>query len=310
MRSHAFHATAAAALGTALAFVAGTAFATGSASADLGAGGTAKGDISTVDGETDTITVHMLEGEPFDVKFKAGFSAGFEIRDPDGAAVEIAFTPGGRSFTASGLVAEKEGAYDFLVTSTGEDQGFWKLSVKPAWPKSVAVGPIGQQTVSLPILGGSVVSGVFRAAPGATVNIPGLYDPQQVRLTAPVVGTGRTAKLPATNCPTSGTHTLDVGASSGEMTGVVTIKVPRIETTNATLNNGLAPVSFDGDGVADVFRQQCAGCHSWAAAYPGVRGLARQSLSLMKAGKMPTNGRVPTAQIQLVDAWIRTGMQR
>ncbi|MCG3135358.1 MAG: hypothetical protein HMLKMBBP_02957 [Planctomycetes bacterium] len=300
----------AAGLASALAIQAGSALATGDASADLGVGGTARGDISTVDGETDTVTVDLVAGEPFDVKFKASFTAGLDLRDPAGDPVDIGYSPDARSYRSEGLVASQTGAYSFVITAAGDGQGVWKLQVKPAWPKKIAVGPFGQATLDIPVLADSVVSGTFKAGPGATVNLPGLFDPQGGRLTDPVVGTGRTARLPATSCISTGIHTLDVGASAGEVTGTINVKLPALQLANANLSNGLATVSFENDGVAQIFRQECASCHSWAAGYVGVRGYAAQSLGLMRVGSMPKGGRVTNEQIKLVEAWIRTGRQR
>ena len=63
-------------------------------------------------------------------------------------------------------------------------------------------------------------------------------------------------------------------------------------------------------GVDNVFKRNCAGCHSWAGSWGGARAYARDSLGRMKSGNMPPGGRVPGEQISLVQQWIATGTAR
>ena len=56
------------------------------------------------------------------------------------------------------------------------------------------------------------------------------------------------------------------------------------------------------------FDRTCAGCHSWARSYTGVRSMAKSAVARMATGNMPRGGpRASPAQVALVKDWIATG---
>ncbi len=293
----------------ATAFGPSSAFATGDATAELAQGGTVKGDISTQAEETDRIGFDLIAGEPFDVRFAAGFSATLTFTDPDGATVSLPFTQGGRKLKAKGLVATKTGRHEFRIGSADGSQGTYKLQAKAAWAKTLKVGPVTTQTMlDIPMPGDSAISAIFKG-PAVTVNQ--VVAPDAAVIAAGVTGNAKVVKLPPTTCDLPGVYHIDVSVQVGTFSGLVTRILPKVAPTNVSIANGLDRISFADSGLDQYFKARCASCHFWASGYGGVRAYAKDSLGRMRSGNMPEGGpRAPNDTNALLEQWIKTGYGR
>lgn len=309
MRMTACTAVLAAGVVASMAFGSSDAFATGDATADLGQGGSAKGDISTQVGETDRVGFDLVAGEPFDVRFAAGFSATLTLTDPDGGSVTLPFTTGGRKLKAKGLIAAKTGRHEFRIGSADGSQGTYKLQAKAAWEKTLKVGPVTTQAMlDIPMPGDSAISAIFK---GPTVTVNQVVAPDDAVIAAGVAGTPKLVKLPPTACELPGVYHIDVSVEVGTFSGVVTRVLPKIAPTNVSIANGLDRTSFTDSGLDQYFKARCASCHFWASGYGGVRAYAKDSLGRMRSGNMPQGGpRAPNDTNALLEQWIKTGYGR
>lgn len=285
------------------------AFAVGDATAELAQGGTVKGDISTQAEETDRIGFDLIAGEPYDLRFAAGFSATLVLTDPDGGTVTLPFTSGGRKLKAKGLIAAKTGRHEFRIGSADGSQGTYKLQAKAAWQKTLKVGPITTQTMlDIPMPGDSAISALFK---GPTVTVNQVVAPDDAVIAAGVTGTSKLVKLPPTTCDLPGVYHIDVSVPVGTFSGVVTRVLPKVRQTNVSIANGLDRISFADSGLGQYFKARCANCHFWAAGYGGVRAYAKDSLGRMRSGNMPEGGpRAPNETNALLEQWIKTGYGR
>jgi hypothetical protein len=286
-----------------LASFARSATAGGDASGTLAAGGTATGDISRTDGETDRIDVELVAGATLSVALKGTFRATVVLTDPDGAPVALGLAGTGQQ--RGSIDVARGGTYRFAVASADGSQGVYKLVAKQTWPRSVTISGNGTSTVDVGMPAGGKL-GVSVSGTGSP-EITGLLDPNGLELlNAPVLVHGRAAKLPATTVAVAGIFEVTV-TSDGAWTGRITRHVPRMASTRLHLENGLDAVSFRNDGVAAVFSRHCASCHEWASSYSGVRRYAFDAIARMTNGVMPPGGGLSGAEIALVRTWITTG---
>lgn len=283
--------------------------AVGDTNAELGVGGTIRGDISTEAGEADTVGVTWVAGEPLDIVWSAGFHSALTLTDPDGLEVDLGVQ--GDRFRKRGFVAPKSGRFRFRVASSDGTQGFWTLSVRPAWPKKVAVQGTGDGSVTVAMPAGASMSGKIRGTAAPT--LLALMDPGDQQILGPVAPKKNTVTLPRTTAALDGAYTLqvDVADPSTAWSGTIVRKVRRAKLGRFSVTNGLTPVSFETDGVGKLFAKDCGSCHDWARSYVGVRSVARESLSRMRSGNMPKDApRTGAADLSLVEQWILTGSNR
>ena len=287
------------------------AFAGGDTSGHLGAGGTASGDISRTAGETDRVTIDVVEGATLSITFKPTFQAGVVLTDPDGTPVPLALAGTGRQ--RGSIDVARGGTYTLAIASADGSQGLYKLVARQSLPPTIDIGGEGSATIAFGMPAGGRIGCVVAPAPGAAElpEIARLVDPNGRELVArPIVVRGRSAKLPPIAASAAGTYELTIAdAETSAWSGRITRRVRRARPVVLRLANGLDTVSFRGDGVGDVFRSHCASCHGWASSYAGVRRYAFDAISRMASGAMPPGGNVPGAGIGLVRAWISTGRQ-
>jgi hypothetical protein len=281
---------------------------------ELGAGGSAVGDISKSGGETDVIGVDLVQGCKVDVKWSAGFAATVDVLDPNGSETAIGLD-NPRSATVLGWQVPTTGHWRFLVRSSDETQGGYRLTVTPKWAKSIKIAGTDATTFDVPMPADGFVRGVVRAAKNASSpRILSFRAPDGAELLpAPVDGTARVAKWTGVATTAPGVHVLTAtaGGTSRAFTGTLTRRVPKTPPTHLDLRNFLDSVSYEKDGVADYFRHSCGPCHGFASSYSQTRGYAKTALSTMRSGVMPLVGpRASPATIELVSQWIRTGYQR
>ncbi len=287
---------------------AGAAFALGDATADLAAGGgKAVGDISKNAGETDRVGVELLAGARLDIRMKSTFEAALELRDPHGQVVELGAAPGTNIVAAVQPLTES-GRYEFFVRSSDGSQGDYNLSAKAGWEKRLDVSGDGDTTFDVWMPAGGKLKGSFRST-GGDVTITEVRDPEGAQLVGPIAGKKGRVKLKTLTAATAGTYQVTISCPdtySGTFQRIAPRGVGKVK-----LANGLTEIGYDADGVGDLFRDKCASCHAWAAAYPGVRGYASLAYSRMRTGNMPKGGgRIVGKQLALVDQWIRTGRNR
>jgi len=281
------------------------------ATGNLAEGGTAKGDISKTVGETDTVGVELYRGVRVNIRWTSDFQANVGLFGPDASQIAIGLDAT-TSAAVNGWTAPSTGHYEFRITSADGSQGHYTLKVRPFWDKTVVVDGSGQSAVEFPMPAASRVKGRVQPRPGASnPSILSLTSPSGSELlVGPVVGTPGVAKLKTINCDAAGIYSLTAQAAAGTGDFRVTLKraVPRIPLTTANISNGLTAVSYANDGVKSYFDHTCAGCHSWAGSYSGVRSFASLAVGRMSAGSMPLGGpRASPAQIALVKSWIATG---
>ncbi len=297
----------------AVAAFAGAAWAEGPNAGTLLEGGTAKGDISKLEGEEDRISVRLVQGSRLDVTFSSSFAASVTVLDPDGATVDLPLAGGSRR-SVKGWLVPRSGQHEFVVRSADGSQGRYKLSVRSKWDRKVSLDGTGETAFDVAMPAGSSLRGVIKAAPGAA-------DPQIVSLSAPdgspivgtTVGNAGSVKVPNTICGAEGGYRLVADATGGIGAFRVTLvrKTQRSTNVNLDLENGLSAISFEGAGIDRLFATRCAGCHDWARGYAGVRAYARASYGRMRSGSMPKDApRIQKDDLAVVAEWIKTGMQR
>jgi len=282
-----------------------------SATGELGAGGTALGDISKSGGETDAIGVDLVQGSLIDVRWNAGFAAAVSLVDPDGNPAALGLA-GLRSSRVLGWSVPATGRWQFLVNATEGSQGNYKLTVTPKWDKTVALTGVDTTTFGVAMPAGGYLRGVLRAAPDASYpEFLSFLSPGGVeQLTAVVHGPARAVRWKGVATTEPGVYSLiaTAGGDSRAYTGTLFRRAPRFRPTKIDLRNGIDPVSYTDDGVGAYFRSRCAPCHSWASTYTGNKAYARSSLGMMSVGKMPRGGpRADAATLDLVAQWILTG---
>jgi mono/diheme cytochrome c family protein len=283
----------------------------GDAAGSLGTGGTATGDISRTDGETDRISIDVIDGTTLAVALKATFNATIAMTDPDG--VPVALSLAGSGTERGSIEIAHGGTFQIAIASADGSQGLYKLTVKQTVPRTIDVAGTGNDTVEFGMLAGGKVSCTIAPAPGSSGSpqIAQLADPNGADLlTAPVVVRGRAAKLTPTTAAVAGTYRLTIADDAGSAwTGHLVRRAPRGHGVSLRLANGIDAVSFRGDGVNAVFSRHCASCHGWASSYSGVRRYAFDAIARMTKGIMPPGGGLSSAEIALVKTWISTGRQ-
>lgn len=305
-----------------ISLVAGAALAAGLASPDaaraagdmsgsLGSGGVCKGDISMEAGETDRITVDLVQGATLSLAFSTGFATKLGFFGPDGETIDLGYT-GERKVKFPAQTVQKSGTYRFEISSTDGSQGFYTLTAKQTWPKSVAVSGSGTSDVNVGMpLGGKISAKISRAknAPGQP-RILSLRNPAQDNLIpAPIEPKGNTVKLSPVETTIGGTYTLSIGATDGSSPwlGKVTRVAPRLKPQSIEISNGIDQISYAGSDVATIFKKRCGECHSWANSYGGVKAYAKSAYGKIRSGSMPPSGRLPAEQASLINQWIQTG---
>ncbi len=293
------------------------ALAVGPETAELGPGGRVLGDISSTPGEEDRIGIDLLAGSSLSLKFVPKFASTFSLVDPEGDAVTLPASKK-RKTTAKGLPIEKSGRYEFRIAATDGGQGSYSLSAKPEWNKSLKVEGTSGDTVEFIVPVGTQVKGTVKAvkSPGYVPRIDGLTGPTGELVPEPLDGRRSRVKLPTVTATAYGRHSLTIGASAGagSFRAAVKLKVPKTETRTLNIRNGINSVSFTDDGVAQVFKNRCASCHSHnhasLATYGGAKRQASDSLRRMRSGNMPRGSGMPASEIALVEQWIKTGRTR
>ncbi len=302
----------------ALLFVAGAglfgpraALAEGSATGDLGAGGTVAGDISMAAGEEDRIGVDLAEGQVLDVTFSAAFTASVRLVDPQGAAVAAEFGSGKKT-TVKGLRVTATGRHEFRVSSADGTQGVYSLLAKPSWPKVVTVEGTTPSDAPVLVGRGSSVKGTVVTVPAKafTPRVVSFTSPGGADLlAAPAEGKNGVARF-AVVASETGSHRLAIDAASGggAFRCAMKVKAPRVALRKVDVRNGLSGVSFEADGVGALLKSRCVECHAWAGSYAAARPFAKAAASRVRKGNMPQGGqRLAAAEVALIDQWARTG---
>ena len=293
------------------------ALAEGPESAELGAGGAVKGDISSTPGEEDRIGIDLVAGSELSVKFVPKFKPEFELLDPDGQPFPLA-APKGTKTIAKGIPISVSGHYEFRIAATEGTQGGYKLAAKTAWAGKLSFDGSSGDTIEVTMPAGARVKASVKAvqSPGYVPRIDGLSGPDDAELSGPFEGRGSKASMPWVTGTIGGAHRLTVGASegSGSFRVVLKRKVAKASAAKLDITNGINSISFAEDGVAEIFANRCASCHSrnhsWAATYAGVTGRLSDAFSRIQRGSMPPDGRLPATEISLIEQWIKTGRNR
>lgn len=303
-------------LTSAAAFVAAspgrTAFAEGSASGELGAGGTVTGDISKSAGEEDVIGLDLVSGSTIDLKLSSSFAAEVELRDAEGGDVTIPWT-GTTLRTAVSVPVTTTGRYALRIRSADGTQGAYTLSVAPKWTtKFTVTGAMGEPIlVELPkggALKGKVTGGSW------TPTIAGVAGPNGAQLVATeIAGKKGAVTLPTIVAAAAGVHRVSVGgaAPGGTYSALLSRKVPKVKATRLDLRNGLSVVGFQTGGVAALLDAKCASCHTWTATAGSFKSVARMALARVVSGQMPQGGpRLASEETALIRSWIESGMNQ
>lgn len=269
--------------------------------------GRVRGDVSMLAGETDRIAFHLDAGANLSLLVTAGFRAAVTLTDPDGNPVDLGSASGTRIVVKDHPIAIG-GDYTLAIASADGTQGLYGVTVKQRWARSLAIEGTGPTTVDVAMPAGARFTGVVHgtaAAPRIT-SVRGPADDEL--LTAPIGTGGKVTKLPAITAAVAGTYRLSIAPSDASAwSGTVRRALPFAAPARLDLRNGLDAVSFAGDGVGQLFRNRCSGCHGWAGSYGSVRGYASRAIGRIKAGIMPPGGGLSKADIALVQAWISTG---
>lgn len=285
----------------------GTVRAQGDNAGTLPSDGRVRGDVSTSAGETDRIAFHLDAGASLTLLVTAGFRAAVTLTDPDGNPVDLGSTSGTRIAVKDHPITAG-GDYALAIASADGTQGLYGVMVKQRWPRSLAIGGTGPTTVDVAMPAGARFTGVVHGAATAPriTSVRGPTDDEL--LTAPIGTGGKVTRLPAITATVGGTYHLSVAPSDASpWSGTVRRALPFATPARLDLRNGLDAVSFAGDGVGQLFRNRCAGCHGWAGSYGSVRGYASRAIGRIKAGIMPPGGGLSKTDIALVQAWISTG---
>lgn len=284
----------------------------GSATGDLGAGGTAAGDISREAGEVDSIRVELVAGSTVDLKFSATFETAVDLVDATGAELPVTWS-GTTIRTAAGVPVTSTGRHVFHVRAMNGGQGTYSFTATPRWaPKLTMTGAMGEAlVVSLPA--GGTMKGKIAASGGAwTPTITAIEGPDGAQLLAgSVAGKNGAAKLPTTVAGTSGAHRLLVGGGEigGTFSAAITRKAPKVKPTKIDLRNGLTLIGFAKDGVGAMLTTKCGACHAWTGSARSAKPFASSALARVVSGQMPQGGpKLPASEVGLIRSWITTGM--
>ncbi len=288
---------------------AGVAYAIGDASANLGAaGGRVVGDISKSVAETDRIAMNLAEGGRLDLALASTFPADVQLVDPDGAFVDLGMRPG-TSVRGALQPVPRTGRYELRIRSADGSQGDYTLTTKTPWQKSVSVDGSGEQTFAVWMPAGGKLKGAFRGT-GADLALTSVTGPDGGELVGPVAGKNGRLKMKTLRTAVEGMYRVTL-SSSASYSGSIARKAPKAKAAKLDIANGLTSVSFEDDGVAQLFTDNCLSCHAWAKDYAGVKQFASQAYSRMRSGNMPKGGtRIIGGELALVDQWIRTGFAR
>ncbi len=295
----------------------GPALAEGPQTAELGNGGSVKGDISNTPGEQDRIGIDLLAGSDLSIKFVPKFGAVFELLDPDGQTVVLPASKGGKTIVKSFPIGTS-GHYEFRVAAKPGAQGLYKLAANPIWSGKITLLGSSGDSFDFVVPAQTRMKGTIKAirSPGFVPRIDTLYGPEGELLPGPVNGKGSKVSLPWVTATSFGKHTLTIGAASGSGNFKIVLKrkVPKNAATKFDIRNGINVISFANDGVAQIFKTRCASCHtrnhSWGNTYAGVKGRSAAALGRIRSGNMPTDGRLSGAEISLIEQWIKTGRAR
>jgi len=291
----------------------------GSMSGELGAGGTAVGDISMQPGETDVVGVDLDAGSLLNVALVAGFAAKIELFDPSGVAQPVDFGASKTTKRLVGFAVSAAGKYHVRVSSADGTQGAYKLTAVESWRSRYVATLTSGSNVTFSAPAGGAVSGSVAATPRRSWSpvIDSLRSAAGDELLAAAIDAKKgVARLPAAIVPATGDYALHVagGDAGATFRAVLAVKRPKTARTSIDLTNGLTPVahpgwvSFSKDGVAPIFRDRCSGCHAWAGSYGGVASRASDALAFIDAGYMPAAAPPLTAsQVALIRKWVTSG---
>jgi len=285
----------------------------GSQIGELGAGGTAQGDISRSAGEEDRIGIDLAAGSTLDVKLTAAFAADVALLAPDDADTGASFgTAATKALT--GWPVTSTGRYHLVVRSADGSQGLYTLTAQPTWAKKVTLTGSMGASVSVGLPAGAAVKGTISSMPAGT------WDPRVMSfmapggidlLGAPVTGTKGVARVSKIATTVAGMHsiTVDGGTAGGQFQAALTVKAKKVKPAKVDLRNGLTQVSFASDGVAKMMADHgCVGCHAWAANASSLKPFAKRALPRIQSGQMPLGGaRLSAAEVALFQQWIATG---
>ena len=286
-----------------------------SATGELGAGGTALGDISTAAGEEDRIGIDLVSGSSLSAKLVAGFNAEIVLLDPSDATSAAAFGAAApRTFTAWSVPAT--GRYHFRIRSADGTQGAYTLTAAVKWPAKVTMTGTSGGTVSIGLPSGAAVKAIVSSVPAAgwNPNVTAFMAPGGTNLlAAPVTGAKGVALLPTTKTTAAGDHSIAVvgGAAGAQFQASFTVKAAKVKPVRINIRNGLTTVGFVSAGIGQMMKDYgCVACHSWASSYAGVKANAVLAVPRLQIGQMPLNGtRLPASAVAVFQAWVNTGMK-
>jgi hypothetical protein len=279
---------------------------------ELGAGGTAQGDISRQAAEEDRIGIDLVEGSTLAAKFAGTFSAHVDLLAPNDATttVDLGATP-----TLTAWPVTETGRYHFRIRSADGSQGAYSLTAVATWPKKVALAGATGDAFSVGLPAGASVKGTVASSPAGAWNpsVSAFLAPDGANLLAAAIAAKKgVARLPKTAIVTSGRHAIavDGGTPGCLFQATLSVKAPKRKLAKIDIRNGLSPVSFALDGIAKLMTDNgCVKCHPWASSAADARLHAPIAVVRMKLGQMPVGGpRVPAAAIALFQQWITTGM--
>lgn len=287
----------------------------GPQTAELGGGGTVRGDISMEPGDEDVVGIDLDEHARLDVSLQSDFSATTRLTGPDGTT-RFTFVPGYSKILTNFRVKDA-GRYHIRIASSDGTQGAYTLRAVEHWPTKVISGTFTDPSMTLRVPEGGSVAATFAAKPAKSWDpqIASLVAPDQSQvLAAPVAGAKGTVRLPKTVVAAAGDYVLAVGGGlpGAKYHATVTVKGPKVPTKSVDVRNGLTPVptvSFAQDGVGAIFYYNCSFCHGWAGSYAGVAPRARTSFAYIRSGAMPRGlPHLKPVGVALIQAWISTGM--
>jgi hypothetical protein len=286
-----------------------------SAIGELGAGGTAQGDISNTAGEEDRIGIDLGQGSALTATLTATFTSEIDLLGPNDAATSASFGAAATKSLVAWQVPES-GRYHFRIRSADGSQGTYKLTAQAAWPSRLALDGQAGGALQVALPAGASVKGTISATPAGSWDpaVSSFMAPNGVNLLASALqGAKGIVRLPKTTTSAAGMHAIAVGGPVAGATFVatLTVKPPKTKPAKIDIRNGLAGVSFAQDGVAQMLvNDNCTKCHAWASTYAGAKQYARLALPRIQSGQMPAGGpRVSAADLSLFKQWVATGMQ-
>lgn len=284
------------------------------ATAELGIGGTVRGDIARGTAETDTIGIDLESGSRLDVTFAPQYDAQVQFFDPHGAPVTLPFK-NGKSGKAKGIAIAESGRYQFVVgAGSTPSGGDYKLTAKPVWEKTLVFTGADQGTFDLDMPVPGSLKALCKSGKGTDLEPTiVLQDQAGNPVAGPILPRKGKARLAKTDVANPGALRLVIAAQAGggAFNVVVKRKLQKTALADLDVRTGPLPVSFSDDGVDKLFNSSCVACHSWAASYAGIAPRATTAYARLKSGNMPKGGRRwPLEDLALMNDWIRTGRNR